>query len=874
MKQTAEASARTYLESASPVQPHPSAMRERFSWVMEFVARRVFSNLVIHDSSVDRIRSLSQKGTVVYVLRRRSFVDYILLNYVLRRERLPLPVFANGISATLIAPFSVILGRLRDKLFRRAGASDEGSDHDYCARAVAQRRPVLIFMRAPRTGTGIGRFFRRSQSHRVGGEYLREIVHSIRSDETEKYVTPVALFRGHSFRRREPGISALVYSVQETPSDMRKLVEYWWNRNDLFISVGKEVDVRDFVGRYDDDPEERIVRRMVRALQIFLHREERVVLGPSLLPRRRVKALVLENEEMTIGIRQISEDDHVSVGRLRKDAERIFDEMAADFNGVLFGIISYVFKKIWGKMFQAVVPIGFEQVIEKVRHNPVVMVPCHRSHFDYLILTYLFHLRFVSPPHIAAGVNMSFWPMGPLFRAAGAFFIRRTFADDQLYKLVFRQYLKFLIREGYTQEFFIEGGRSRTGKIMTPKLGMLGAIVNAYLSGIRRDLYLVPVSIHYGRVVEEDSYQRELLGADKEKESFRGLLSARRFLKQRFGTVYVSFAEPISLHDALGDRKQRFNEGAGVAEVEAEKDKFIQKLGFRILREVNEVSVGGATSISATVLLGAPHSGRRYETFVRHANALATLAQAQGITLTASLKRNVGTFRESLGFLTECKLVEIIRRGPDEIIVIPQVKRMALDFYKNNLIHAFLVPSLATFCLLRGISEEDLEQKVWWWLELFRFEFALPDREELGPLVQGFIDYARGEEAIGPGGIDRRHPLVAATSVVLDNFRESYWVTGRTLRDTLTDEPMTERALIDEVRKAADAALLVGEITKPEAVSTVTFKNALRRFEEMGFVEAEKKGKREPTLKRGSNFHAIRELTEDLRKTLASQVDE
>ena len=145
-----------------------------------------------------------------------------------------------------------------------------------------------------------------------------------------------------------------------------------------------------------------------------------------------------------------------------------------------------------------------------------------------------------------------------------------------------------MIREGYTQEFFIEGGRSRTGKIMTPKLGMLSAIVNAYSAGVRRDLYLVPVSIHYGRIVEEDAYRTRAAGAEKEAESFSGLLRARRFLKQKFGTVYLSFAEPISLSEALGDRKQRFVEGRRRPEMEEEKRRFIQRLGFRILRDVND----------------------------------------------------------------------------------------------------------------------------------------------------------------------------------------------------------------------------------------------------------------------------------------------
>ena len=170
----------------------------------------------------------------------------------------------------------------------------------------------------------------------------------------------------------------------------------------------------------------------------------------------------------------------------------------------------------------------------------------------------------------AAGINLSFWPLGPLFRGAGAYFIRRSFDDNEVYKAVFRSYLKFLIREGYTQEFFIEGGRTRTGKMLTPKLGMLTAIVNAFTQGVRRDLYFVPISIHYGRIPEEEAYRREVSGEEKERESLGALLRARSVLKRRYGTVYVSFADPISLNGSLGAQRARFADS-------------IPSLGVRIL---------------------------------------------------------------------------------------------------------------------------------------------------------------------------------------------------------------------------------------------------------------------------------------------------
>ena len=846
-------------------------MRERFGWFAEFIARNVFSRVVVNETAVEKIRELSSRGTVVYALRHRSFVDFFLLNYVLRREGLPLPVFANGVSATPLAPLRDILRRLREKLRDRL-RTESGNlraleiEHEYCARAVAEGRPVLVFMRGRRTGGVFGRWMRRPGTSRVGMDFFREIVHTNKEGDREKFVVPMALFRGHSFHKRETGISALVYSVQEVPSDARKFLTYCWNRNDLFITVGKEVALGEFRARYASDSDERIVRRLTRAVQIFLHREERVVLGPALLPKRQVKALVLENSEVAEGVRRLAEERNVSPNKLRKEADGYFDEMAANFNGILFGIVAYFFKKIWNRMFSGLKPIGFEAVVEKVRHHPVVLVPCHRSHFDYLIITYLFHLNFVSPPHIAAGINLAFWPLGSLFRASGAYFIRRSFADNELYKLVFKQYLTFLIREGYTQEFFIEGGRSRTGKIMTPKLGMLSAIINAFLGGVRRDLYFVPVSIHYGRIVEEDVYGRELSGAEKEKESISGLLRARRFLTQKYGTVYLSFAEPVSLNEVLGERKQRFVEGSDVPEIEDEKRRFIQKLGFRLLREVNEASVAGATSISSAVLLSAARGGKRYSEYAKQANELARLTLADGIIPTESLTRNMGDFRESLGFLQGAGLIDTMHRGSEEILVVREGKRLALDFYKNNLIHAFVAPSLVAYGLLAGKSGEDLADEVWWWLNLFRWEFALPERRTLGPVVEHYVEYFQTTGALGPDGADRAHPLVRATVGMLDNFREAYWLAARTVRDLIDVEGVSEKSLIDEHRKNYQASLLLCEVQRPEGGTVVLFRNALNRFAELGFVATEKggRGRREKRVKPGPKAGELDRFVEDL----------
>jgi glycerol-3-phosphate O-acyltransferase len=861
-----ETPANEAMPPAAPPAPHPSAMRRRMNRIAEFIGRRLFGRAVVNERLVEKIRDLAERGTIIYVLRHHSFVDYFMINFILRREDLPLPVFANGMSPWALAPFGDMLRNWRARRREKQPAPAPPSDLESFAAAVAAGQPVLVFMRGPREGGASAA--EHEAAARAGSEYLRRILRM--RDGRETFIVPLAPFRGHSFRRRDAGLSAIVYNAHEVVSEWRKLLTYWFFRKDLFLTVGTEVSLREFVQRYARDGEDRLSKRLTRAIQIFLYREERVVMGPALMSRRKIKSILFGNEETRLFLASYAAEHGLAEAKVRKRAEKIFDEMAAEYNSFIFAIVSWCFIKIWHRMFQGLETIGFETVIEKAKHHPIVMVPCHRSHLDYLILSYLFHLNFVSPPHIAAGENMGFGPMGYIFRSSGAYFIRRSFGDDELYKHVFARYLQYLIREGYTQEFFIEGGRSRTGKIMTPKLGMLTSIINAYIAGVRRDLYLVPVSIHYGRIVEEETYQAELAGAEKEPESMSGLMRARRFLKQKYGSVYVSFAQPISLSDELADRRQRFGEDNPSAEVEEEKRRFIQRLGFRILRDVNSSAVAGATSVSATVLLGAPHWGFRYRDFRDRANALARLVSFLGIRPTASLSRNVGTFRESMGFLSSNGLIEVLPRGREEVLVVRQGRRLALDFYKNNLIHAFLVPSLVVTCLREKVPLGQLIDRVWWWLDLFRYEFPLPSKNELAGQVDRLFTYLEEVGALRDGEMDAGDPLVAALSGVLQNFREAYYVMALACLHRLGPDGMTQKALLEEARKDYKTCLLLGEVTKSEGASDVMLRNGLDRLAEMGFVKHEARGRsgRERRTVRGAGWDGLEALVLSLEASL------
>lgn len=849
-------------EESADRQPVLRSAAPRFSWPVDWLCRRMFDSIRMAPSAVEHVQELAQRGAVVYVMRQRSWVDYLLVTYVLRREGLPVPEFVNDVSLAWLRPLSQMVRgtwrRLRrTRLFARQLRAFE--ERDRCTRLVAQRRPVLIFLRGRVPSMRLLLRRRRALGRvRAGSDYLREIVHQFWASGEEVSLVPLAVLRGRGMRRKESRLATLVYSVQEMPGEIRRLVSLLWNLRETSISMGVEVSVGEITRQYQREGEERIVRRLTRALQIFLYREERVVWGPQLFPKRQVRQRALQDDDVRSVIRTLTASGSQPESQLWRQAERYFDEMAANFHGIYFSFLEFVFNRIWPRLFQGFEYSGLDKVLAAMKQHPIVLVPCHRSHFDYVILSYIFHLNYMSPPHIAAGINLSFWPLGPLFRGAGAYFIRRSFDDNELYKAVFRSYLKFLIREGYTQEFFIEGGRSRTGKILTPKLGMLSAIVDAFLQGVRRDLYLVPVSIHYGRVVEEEAYQRELGGGEKEPESLAGLVRARRVLSRRHGTVYINFADPISLNDALGERKEAFRKQSD-SEMAERKRRFVQKLGFRLLREVNDTAVAGATSISATVLLGLPHRACRLDDFVTRARALVRYLRTRGVRFTASLERNdEGEFRENLGFLENGGLIQRLASEARSVIYVPDEKRLPLDFYKNNTLHFFLLPALVLDAVGRGLSGDALRADVSWWLDLLRWEFPLPERDDLAAELERVRGYLIAEGALAEPGdtLDRQHPYVVTVGAILDNFREAYWIAAQALFE-LREGGLSQVAAIERMQKRYRTGLLLGEVHKPEGNSSVTLGNALSRFAELESVQVRSGKGKERTVLRGARFDAL-----------------
>jgi glycerol-3-phosphate O-acyltransferase len=489
------------------------------------------------------------------------------------------------------------------------------------------------------------------------------------------------------------------------------------------------------------------------------------------------------------------------------------------------------------------------------RKGPLIFLPCHKSHMDYLILSYLLYHNNMPVPHIAAGQNLSFWPMGPLFRCGGAFFIRRSFRGAVLYSKVFAEYIQKLLEEGYNIEQFIEGGRSRTGKILMPRLGLLAILLNAYKDGACEDMIFVPVYIGYDRIIEEKSYLHELEGGQKEPESFFQVIQARKFLKKRYGKIYIQFHDPISIEELL--RRQ----ANPLAQMNSkEQNALIRNLGFRLINAINRMTVVTPHALVACAILNFAKDKFSFSellsvntTYLRH------LAAQHAKLADTLIHDQIRAFEQVVDSYSQRKFIEPIEKdqdvpAPEKEYVINVSRRPYLEYYKNNCIALFIPAAYTAMAILEQnsfqFSTSDLQAGYAFWQDFFKYEFAYDvDKQSefwVRKCIKSFIDDSiliphqtlPDTYTITPAGF-RRLKLFA---LFLKTYFESYWI----VINYFMRHPHNSVATKDRLKKISTRGERMykrKEIERKESLSKVNYQNAVDFFTSKGikgFANTEK----------------------------------
>jgi len=852
-----------------------SAMAPRFNLFLRVFARRYFRHFGLDDATVRRLREHEARGAVIYVMRYASRLDYFLFNTLFLREGLRLSSFANGIRFFYYRPLFETL-RCWWKARRDARQSTDAERTRRFARRLARDgESFFLFLRTARLRLGGGRQARLEGKAEL--DLIEEVVRGVWEPPCPVFVVPLAIFwrKGPRARRR---FLNLFYGAPTRPSDLAKVTSFLTTYRDLAVKVGDPIDLSAFIESRREQGEHAVARVVRRTILTFLYREEKAVEGPTLQPLHKVQRIVVSDPGVVEAMRARAEERQIPLARARAEAEGMLRGIAAHMNSTFLAGLNFLVSAVVRRLFAQIEISGLDKIAEYAKRHPIVLVPSHRSYFDFLLVSIIFYANYLIPPHIAARENMGFGPFGFLWRRCGAFFLRRSF-DDPLYKEVFRAYVAHLVSEGVTQEFFIEGGRSRTGKTLAPRLGILGWEVEAFLGTARRDLFFVPIAITYERLVEEGAMVDELEGRQKRQESMLGLMRARKFLQRRFGSVFVNFGEPISLSAALGDRRQRLAADRS-PEVAAEKRAFVALLGNRIAERINWAVVPHATSVGACALLGERRRGLFRDELAERMQQIVDLLRLQDVKLTPALLHDEGRFAESIASLLRMDLVRSTEDARGEILYFEESRRRALDVYRNAILHFLATPSFLARRLLAGPAGPELGQEVGGWLDLFYYEFFPPRGEVLAAHVDAFVDHLERH-----GWLERKDGSLRATEKGAATLRflaeqtrgiaEAYYCTTAAVAAALdADRPVT----LKELRKAAEAqfacAELLGEVDRHEASNVVTFSNAIDLLVRRRVLEAAPDapgGRGEHAFVRGECFGELPALRERLAVALAAR---
>ncbi|MFH1077174.1 MAG: 1-acyl-sn-glycerol-3-phosphate acyltransferase [Pseudomonadota bacterium] len=848
---------------------HISKRSQRLETLTKGILNVFFADIQINQAQATALRKLHNDGIVVYVSKYQSALEYLFYNTRYASENLPQAsiAFDQGIlifqspmhlMRVLIAHIASIVR------FKALPNPYKSGFYKHCL--AQQKMAGLLTLINP------GAFHRRF----IGAtpDPLLYLIQLQQELDKPVYLVPNLLLFSKTPLKYHTSLIDILFGGEDNPGLLRKLLILLQAPQNVMAETSEPISIKSFLADplYQGKPLEYLSFSLRHELLNRLNRHRQSITGPVLKPRDELKEVVLRNNRFQNFMAGYARHHKKSIHEVHKDAEAYMDEIASDYNLTIIRSAVMLINWTWKALFDGVVldTEGLSRAKNAAQKAPLILMPCHRSHLDYILLSHIMFTHNMPCPQVAAGKNLSFWPAGPFFRKCGAFFMRRSFHGAQLYSNIFSEYIRMLLEEGFNIEFFIEGERSRTGKPVIPKTGFLSILLKAFETGACSDMFFVPIYIGYDRVVEEKGYLRELEGQAKKPESLFQLLQARKLLKKRYGHIYVQFDLPISLKELLAGYNQHFSRLT-----HEERHIFYKNFSFRILHRINSISVVTPQAIVAAAILNYPKQAFLttdlsfyIDTYLEHlALRKAHISEALKPKRLATQEMLVHyTHRKFIERLDDKKEKDTISSNPS-FTIIPD-KRPNLEYYKNGCVHFFIPAAYTAISILSNESFQfsfDMVNADFGFLrDLFKYEFIYePDKtteqtveETIAIFVQTSILTPHPSLAstynITPKGLRK----LFALSNFLKTFLEAYWIVINTLQHYERSKA-TKKILMRKIIARGKIALRHGEITRQEALSRVYYENALAYFTQRGI--------------RGSdNFDGIELYTRMIKKYLES----
>lgn len=592
---------------------------------------------------------------VVYVLSHNSLSDKLIVYSICHKLNLPLPIHKN-----------------LSNIFNTSHNMEGGI---ICLNKLGLLQAINTYEQAPKN--------------------LIDIFTKVENEEFQKDVMfiPTTIIWGRDPGKINQSWFKLLFNDDENAGIFQKFLIILAQGKDVFLHFGNPISIKEQI-KSNISPHVFILK-----LREHFKAQRQIVLGPKLYDQTIMIKQLFQSQY----IQELIEIESKKTGQTRNKIEnkilRYIKEISAAQNYSTLRFLNLILTYVLKKLFVKIETQNIQQIREISQTHSLVYVPAHRSYFDFLALPYVLYQNGLKTPHFAAGINLNFWPVGGLLRKGGAFFIKRTFKGNKLYAKVLYEYINLLMQHSYPICFFPEGQRSRIGKSLQPKTGMLSMIVQGYLRDKIKPIAFVPVYIGYDNVIEIKSYIKELSGQSKKNENFIQLLKAKKIFKNTYGKIYINFASPIILEDFL---KANYSAHKNL-NITSEETKplwyteLIQKLAYNISQNINNQASITPTSVVASVLTSLPQKSLPEQELKNIIDDIITLIK-NSVYKNKEYLIPIYNPEQIIKYTEQYSYLKRFNYPESDILYIEERDSIKMTYYKNNIMHILAMPSIIASC--------------------------------------------------------------------------------------------------------------------------------------------------------------------------------
>ena len=679
---------------------------------------------------------------------------------------------------------------------------------------------------------------------------LRSLVRTaVANPRFDVQLVPVTVLWGREPGKQDSILKAFFAETWQSVSTLRQLLAMLIHGRHTVVRFNAPISLREMLS--GDIDEARAVRKLGWILRVHFRRQREMALGPDLSHRRTQLRSLLNTPSVRKAVALEAEAKSISLVAAQGAARKFALEIASDYSYSVVQAFSLFLTWVWNKVYNGVEVHNFERVTAVAPGHGIVYVPCHRSHVDYLLLSYLIFNRGLMVPHIAAGANLNLPLVGSVLRRSGAFFLRRKIKGEPLYAAVFLEYLHLMIDRGFPIEYFIEGGRSRSGRMLAPKAGILAMTIQSFVRSRARPLVFVPVYIGYEKLMEGGSYLAELHGRPKQSESLTGLLGAVRLLKRNFGKVHVNFGPPLELAEFLDAHHPAWREESVEPQAPWLRGA-VDATATALARGINAVAVVNPVNLLAVTLLSTPkHAAdvRLLQKQIEHVQYL--LAETPYAESVVPCRLSAA---EVIDYVRGLALVESHPHPLGDMVRAAEQQAALLAYFRNNVLHLFALPALLA-CLVshnQVLTRERAREAIRGIYGLLRVELFLRweaeeldaalDRTEAALCQRGLISCEAGTGLLrAPQPNSEASPELQQLGEIIRPTLERQFLTLALLQHHGSGR-LTRASLEEAAHLLAQRLAMLYEFNAADFSERLLFANVIRNLIDAGILQADAAG--------------------------------